>query len=204
MSSMARRWAVGACTLAIVMTVVGCTNSEVVSPNVGRVRLEITADPPYTGRFEFVTATIAAVRVRPVGPGNQHLGEPLLIVQQPVTKDLRSTEPALLADLPLGGGTYVLEDIVFSSLVVSENGPPGDQLLVCTDGTVDLARIGAVMPVTLDPAPTFTVTHGRTTTLHVSIDAPALVSLVESLGQHCFGEPTIPTEAQLRSVVTLE
>lgn len=198
------RTTLGFALVAVAALGTGCPNSDPLVTQPGNVVLELTNEPPGAGRYEASTFRINKITFRPVDPQAAATlgGASMSFFTSPVSNTFLNPTLITVASIPLSDGTYQIESVVFSNPDLTDFDPVTpptsclEQVLAepRTAGKLPppevaglvLAQSAVTVVTGFTPPPTFTVTRGGLTTIHMSIDGPGFVQAFENgFSQNC-------------------
>ncbi|ANM31163.1 hypothetical protein ABI59_18675 [Acidobacteria bacterium Mor1] len=141
--------------VAATLLIAGCPGTDVLQVGVSNLDPQLTVANSAASRYDTASFTLNQITVVPVDPATQvALGVPLSLLQNPVTVDLNGTGNNLPM-IPLNTGSYRVENIVISTILLRDDNPP----LVpatCIEGLVDPgvdANLGTADDFSLVPDP---------------------------------------------------
>ena len=163
--------------VAATLLIAGCPGTDVIQLSVSNLDPQLTVANPALSRYDTASFTLNQITVVPVDPASQAvLGVPLSLLQNPVNVDLNGSGNDLPM-IPLNTGSYRVESIVISTILLRDDNPPMVPAS-CIEGLVDPgvdADLGTADDFSLVPDPRGTTQPLRYTFDEFAVDGIASV-----------------------------
>ncbi len=210
---MTRRVAASAVLVAFV-TMLSCTNTDVLTNEPGQVSLVLQTEKPYEGEFEFASVQFEQVTVHPVDESaSAALGEDSIAFVSGVglvNLNLKTVAPVVLAPVLLNEGVYRVTQVSIArpSVWLGNTDPAssGD----CRQTVTQLPRPGdEIAGITITDFPqdvTFRVVRGQPGTFTVIVNGRALADMLYD-SFYCSGRTpvyTAPSDAEFLEKMRFE
>lgn len=166
--------------LVLAAGMAGCTNSDRLNPAVSTVSVSVNIQNNST-RFDFGQFTILQIEITPVDPqaqaasGNAPVG--LFITSPAVT--FETTGVQFTIDRPLATGTYRVDRIRISSILLDDLDPPASSA-TCEEFVTFYQSAGNPELTDFGGDFFFTVDSQGTATLEITIDVQAFIAAFQS------------------------
>jgi len=198
MRNRGKRTVLGLTILLLAGAGLQCTNSDVLSPAPGQLKLSVQVSPAGSSKYELGSVDLVQLTFRPQDPvADAALGaQPYSLVSSPVRIDLTTSTPFQVSSVGVKPGVYRVVTVRIQGPIAQDfnftpNPPEGtpcvDKVLARegVDGKLPPpeilpAQVNVPIDVTgFDPAPTFELVGAEQTTLTLTLDGTAFFTLFQ-------------------------